>query len=403
MANVFKSFTNNDSIPVRTLLHEAIPITGSIVSGSYQALSNIKTYSHGMFESVYDYPFLSSSANKLFDISIGYSPSSALSASTNTLNTQKINMYNQMAQVLMGYSSSGSINEFDETGSLLYPSNKMRECIFLSFSRLLVKDEIKKGSFSIALGASSASQGSTGMVFDSVITITDNNAVSTFKVNSPAGEYGILSASTGGTTNAFSGVVGSSFTDGYCGLLFYQAGIAVLTASILMGSGTSVGGASRTGCYNGKLATTCSMNAAGDDIVALITGSSVTGAADLFRTRIQNISFNNTTELNSTVYFCRLNNNEYNYSSNPTYLTGSKMVVKNNTLDAPVAYVTTIGLYSSDNELLAVGKLSECLKKDPTTELVVRCRLDYTPLPFLLCGLAAAYEALHGFFGGLFT
>ena len=46
-------------------------------------------------------------------------------------------------------------------------------------------------------------------------------------------------------------------------------------------------------------------------------------------------------------------------------------------LDQPVSYVTTVGLYSADNELLAVAKLSEPLKKTPDTELTLRVRLDY--------------------------
>jgi hypothetical protein len=52
-------------------------------------------------------------------------------------------------------------------------------------------------------------------------------------------------------------------------------------------------------------------------------------------------------------------------------------VVKTNAQDLPVTYVTTVGLYSADNELLAVAKLSEPLKKDPTTEFTLRVRLDY--------------------------
>ena len=93
--------------------------------------------------------------------------------------------------------------------------------------------------------------------------------------------------------------------------------------------------------------------------------------------RIDNISFNNTIELNSSIYFCRVNHNEFNYSSNPTYLTGSKIRVKNNSTDLPVTYITTVGLYSADNELLAVAKLSEPIRKDPNTELTLRVRLDY--------------------------
>ena len=65
MATVFKTLNNNDVVSTRTLLHEAIPLTGTILSGTYvsaDASTNVKTYGHGMFQSVYDYPYLSSSA-----------------------------------------------------------------------------------------------------------------------------------------------------------------------------------------------------------------------------------------------------------------------------------------------------------------------------------------------------
>ena len=78
------------------------------------------------------------------------------------------------------------------------------------------------------------------------------------------------------------------------------------------------------------------------------------------------------------MYFCRANTGEYNYSSNPTYLDASKIVVKgNNAFEEPVSYITTIGLYSADNELLATAKLSEPLKKAPSNEITLRVRLDY--------------------------
>jgi hypothetical protein len=109
----------------------------------------------------------------------------------------------------------------------------------------------------------------------------------------------------------------------------------------------------------------------------VLTGSSISSSCDAFRHRVYNISFNNTTELNSTIYFCRANHNDFNYSANPTYLSGSKIRVKQSSTDTPVAYATTVGLYSSDNELMACAKLSEPLKKDPTTEFTLRVRLDY--------------------------
>ena len=84
MATIFKTFLSNDVVSTRTLLHEAIPITGTIVSGTYGdygSEGNIKDYSHGMFQSVYDYPFLSSSANHIFDLTVGVGANDALYAS----------------------------------------------------------------------------------------------------------------------------------------------------------------------------------------------------------------------------------------------------------------------------------------------------------------------------------
>ena len=95
------------------------------------------------------------------------------------------------------------------------------------------------------------------------------------------------------------------------------------------------------------------------------------------RHRIGNIAFNNTTEINSKIYFCRVPHNKFNYSANPTYLSGSKIKVKNVASDSPVAYITTVGLYNDQQELMAVAKLSEPIRKDPTNDLTIRVRLDY--------------------------
>ena len=164
--------------------------------------------------------------------------------------------------------------------------------------------------------------------------------------------------------SAKSGVADTTHTVGDAiGLLYYQAGIAVITASAF----TNFGFRDPT------------VNVAWNDIDAyeFLTGASVTGNCDALRNRFYNVTYNNTTELNSTIYFCRANHNEFNYSTNPTYLSDSQIVVKENPQDNPISYITTVGLYSSDNELLAVAKLSEPIKKDPTTELNFRVRLDY--------------------------
>ena len=146
--------------------------------------------------------------------------------------------------------------------------------------------------------------------------------------------------------------------------MFYQAGVALIRVDSWGDRGT---GDSQFGKVDG-------VNKSTDEVFQTVA---ISGACDFFRRRIQNLSFNNTTEINSKIYFCRVPHNKFNYSSNPTYTSGSKIVVKEVATDTPVSYITTIGLYSATNELLATAKLSEPLKKDPQNELILRVRLDY--------------------------
>tara|TARA_Y100001973_G_C5207048_1_gene342276 strand:+ start:2076 stop:3224 length:1149 start_codon:yes stop_codon:yes gene_type:complete len=382
MATSYKTFTSSDVVSTKTLLHESIPLTGTVLSGTYQdgtagtaTETNIKNYTHGMFQSVYDYPYLSSSANHILDLTMGYSARSPLSqSSTGSATTQqakKINIYNQMAQVLMGHDAQGNIQDFDKDGDLAAGTqeDKIRNAIFINLSRLLTKDEIKKGTFSITLGVN---PDRSIPHQDNKVKLSDYGAATDYRVNSPAGDYGILYADSSEGTNLTDDDGG---TDVPAGLIFYQAGVAVLNSRVFLDEDDG-------GIIINSLGTPNMRHVAGDadgaDSINTIMGAqSIQTVCDAVRHRIVDITFNNTTELNSTIYFCRANHNEFNYSSNPTYTSNSQLVVKNLATDSPVSYITTVGLYSSDNELMAVAKLSEPLKKSPTNELTLRVRLDY--------------------------
>ena len=220
----------------------------------------------------------------------------------------------------------------------------MNEVFFINFSRLITKDQIKKGSFALSLG--------TGSVYADAFNDDDlvlQDALATERTGyqtEQGGDYALLYTSS--TATSTSEAVGN---------IFYQAGIAVVTASVF---GSSV-----------------LVDSSGHNIVGVLTGSAISGACDAIRHRINNISFNNTTEINSKIYFCRVPHNKFNYSANPTYLSGAQIRVKDVATDTPVAYITTIGLYSETGDLLATAKLSEPLRKDPTNELTLRVRLDY--------------------------
>ena len=383
MASFYKTLDNEkDVVSTRTLLHEAIPLTGTIVSGTYGD-ENIKNFAHGMFQSVYDYPFLSSSANHIFDITAGYASDSTLVNTANTQNSKKKNIYNQMAQVLMGYDHTGSIQQFDEDGNITDGGTKLKECFFLNFSRLLVKDEIKKGTFSLELGVADVFA-INDATFNQRIKISDVSGSDGFKVNSPVGEYGVLFAETtrdGDATLSTNLIQGETITSNAsvastrpaCGLIFYQAGVVVITGSVFRANNDDSAGL-LTAAVNSSALSAIAGNTVGFNF---ITGSTIEAVSDGIRNRIYNLQFNNTTELNSTIYFCRMNHNEFNYSTNPTYLNDGKIRVKTKSTDVPIAYVTSIGLYNSNNELMATAKLSEPLRKDPSQEYTIRCRLDF--------------------------
>ena len=375
-----------DTTTTKTVLHEVLPLTGTIASGTYDSEDgtsfNIKNYTHGMFQSVYDYPFLSSSANHIYDLTIGFDESSTLSSSATVQNSKKINIYNQFSQVLLGYNDTNtSVNLFEADETLDLEGAVMKNVFVIPFSRLITKDQIKKGTFSMLIGTGAFEKPfGTLAGISSLLKIHDVSASATQGTH-PAlgGDYGILfmTQSANGSyppdgTSLMSHpiVVSSSLNDAQgVGVVFYQAGIAVVTSSIF------------DGILHDQFITNA-VDAAGNtnlsqSVAHAFTGSSITASCDAFRHRLANISFNNSTEINSTIYFCRLPVNKFNYSSNPSYTNGSKMVVKNDASDLPVAYATTVGLYNARNELLAVAKLSEPLKKTPQNELTLRVRLDY--------------------------
>lgn len=79
----------------------------------------------------------------------------------------------------------------------------------------------------------------------------------------------------------------------------------------------------------------------------------------------------------SNYVFVRVRNGEFNYSTNPSIISGSGEIRYDVMINSPQAYMTTVGLYNDNNDLLAVAKLSRPLLKDFTKEALVRIKLDY--------------------------
>jgi hypothetical protein len=85
-----------------------------------------------------------------------------------------------------------------------------------------------------------------------------------------------------------------------------------------------------------------------------------------------------TENVSTSHYFVRATNREYNYSNNPTFVTGSDGTFSEPSFETdPRTFITTIGLYNDSNELLAVSKTSQPIAKSFDKEILIKVKLDF--------------------------
>ena len=90
-------------------------------------------------------------------------------------------------------------------------------------------------------------------------------------------------------------------------------------------------------------------------------------------------SFDSTLTIYESQYKCTLRENEFNFSQNPTLITGSSnsgILYDFATGSYFTPYITSIGLYNNDKELLAIAKLSQPLRISDTTDTSIIINLD---------------------------
>ena len=214
---------------------------------------------------------------------------------------------------------------------------------------------------SLALGVMSLSLKGTGEV-----TLTDNSKISTGNVFGNAGRvYQVVSGSEG---TVYTGLNSNGFTpdSGSYGLFLPDVGLILLNGAALDGANTT---AVDGGIALGTLRAPNTNNANMGRLNTAISESLV--ASRPFR-------LNSQETLASDFYFVRAQNSEFNYSSNPSFISGSTGQLLFPTMyNNPQTFITSVGLYNGANELCAIAKLSRPLVKDFTKELLVRVKLDY--------------------------
>jgi len=234
----------------------------------------------------------------------------------------------------------------------------------INVNRARLRESIDFSNFELCLGALSGS-----FVANNVHT------GSNVKINTSSGSIRLIPDTTAaGTNTGISGkrynLVSGSITAGVFnstdiyGLIYPQVGVVILNGNKL---DTRLSFNTVTGS-----------NIAGDNAFKLLT--SISGAAANFNLPFQARSAET---VKSTYYFVRALANTYNYSSNPTFVSGSTGQLAQSTFlpnagyGGPKTYITTVGLYDDFGNLLAVAKLSQPLLKSNTREALIKVKLDF--------------------------
>jgi len=227
----------------------------------------------------------------------------------------------------------------------------------INIERARYKEKLLPGSFNLILSSSNANLSSLHLTDDSrYVTLP------TYYGTQRA--YQIISGSDGSPWKGN----GYSYSGSY-GLFLPDISTILLNAKALDDNSSPGVNGTNDGCGI-NLGTTLTSNTAGDNPTKLynhISGSS----GNIFK-------LNSQETITSDFVFVRSRNSEFNYSENPSFISGSTgEVIYDYFIDNPQTFPTTVGMYNDSNELIAVAKLSRPITKDFTKEALIRVKLDF--------------------------
>jgi hypothetical protein len=219
----------------------------------------------------------------------------------------------------------------------------------LNFARSRYKESLLPGSFNITLGTGS-----------SFIKLTDDS--NTTNLTRFIGENRVFYVISGSNGNAYTPAASSS----YYGMVFPDLNIVVLNAT--SGSSTSIIPfiTASTGNLNQSTSSAANNHLR---LFQAISQSAVVSSGSMNLQSSETVS--------SRYFFTRIKNSEFNYTTNPSIIDANGNLLYSTLINNPQTYITSVGMYNDNNELLAIAKLSKPLTKDFTKEALIRIKLDY--------------------------
>ena len=316
-------------------------------TSSAQVTSAVKEY----YTSVYQTASTGVTAAIQFDIAyndIKGSGSTALNPLVVGTTPSRIN-YGSYRNLVLG----------DENASFIFGNQTSSYFYCLPIERARYKQSILPGTWTMNISTSAAD-----------IKLTDDSKVNTVAQFSDAGRYyNIISGSAGvpiAAATTATDANGWTINSGSYGWILPDVDLLILSGEALDGAAADGGIA---------LGTVRSNNSWDDNSAKIVNALGVAGK---FGSATQGFTLNSKEDLSSDFIFCRAKSQEYNYSSNPSFISSSTgAILFDSFIDNPTTYITTVGLYNDSQELLAVAKLSRPLEKDFTKELLVRVKLDF--------------------------
>lgn len=266
--------------------------------------------------------------------------------------------YRQYETLVYGPALSGSVQGFNFGGA----ATNAPDIFAINVDRNRYKESLMPGTFNLKL----SSGGTTVQLCDNSNDVTTVTYLDCGRVfNLVSGSYG--SAVNGNVT----GQIAPGYTaSGSYGFFLPDIGTIILNASALA-LGSALGGISLNIDRQNYGSNSYTLNAS--------ASYTSTNNTFLFQAISQSGYFqlNSEETISSDYIFVRIGNADYNYSSNPTFVSSSGEVLYPTMIYSPQTYVTTVGLYNDNSELLAVAKMSKPLVKDFTKEALIRVKLDW--------------------------